>query len=356
MKAVFLLASVFSVLALLLITLFLFVRGMPALANVGFFKFVFGTKWSTADPKNQSFGVLPMIVGTLYVTALATLIGVTVGLFTAIFLYKFCPKKLAAVIRQLINLLAGIPSVVFGLFGLVVIVPAFQSVSPTAIGEGPLAASLILSIMILPTIVSITLDALHAVPKANFEGALALGASKERATFSVMLPAAKSGVFAAVVLAIGRVIGETMAVIMVIGGSTDMPNGSLFQSISTLTSSIATGAMDATGGVLDAKIATGVVLFVFTLIINVSFSLLKNRNKDKKRKKSKKSGLASAVSTDGEFKARLFGLKSAIADLSETAQCADTDVIAAADGAEPSRRVGTDAGGAGLLSAPPEEE
>ena len=226
-----------------------------------------------------------MILSSLYVTALSVLIGVTIGLFTAIALYKFLPKKAVPVIRQTVNLLAGIPSVIFGLFGLKIIVPFLRDyISPTGVGYGIFASSLVLGIMILPTIVSICLDSLESVPKEYYEGALALGATNEQATFKVMLPAAKSGVLAGVVLAVGRAIGETMAVIMVIGGSTDMPTN-LFQSVRTLTANIAMGAMDLTGDSFTALISTGVVLFVFTLLLNVSFSLLKKEKKEKAEKK-----------------------------------------------------------------------
>jgi phosphate transport system permease protein len=284
MKAVFLLSSIFSVLALLVIAVFLMARGIPAISKIGLGEF-FGTRWSIGD---RVFGILPMLVGSVYVTALATVFGVTLGLFTAIFLYKFCPKRIAGAVRQMVNLLAGIPSVVFGLFGMMTVVPAFRSLARSAHlgtdGYGILSASVILAIMIMPTIVSLSLDALHAVPKENFEGALALGASKERAVFSVMVPSAKSGIFAAVVLSLGRALGETMAVLMVIGNSPAMPTG-LFQSVRTLTSNIAQGAMELSGDAFEALIATGVVLFVFTLLINVGFNLLKNYDKDKKRKK-----------------------------------------------------------------------
>ena len=229
-----------------------------------------------------------MIVASLYVTALSVIIGIGIGLLTALALYKFCPKKLVAPIRQMINLLAGIPSVIFGLFGMTVIVPFVRDyLSPTGVGYGIFSASIVLGIMILPTIVSVSLDSLNSVPNTYYEGALALGATKEQATFKIMLPAAKSGILAGVVLAIGRAIGETMAVIMVIGGSPEMPE-SLFQSVRTLTANIAMGALELNGDALSALIATGVVLFVFTLILNVSFGMLKRDNADKKEKKGKR--------------------------------------------------------------------
>ena len=284
MRLLFLFSAVFSVLALATITVFLLASGVPFIAKTGFFDFVFGMKWAPiAD--NASYGILPMIVTTLYVTALSVVIGVGLGLLCAIALYKFCPKSFVAPIRQMINLLAGIPSVIYGLFGMTVIVPFVRDyISPSGVGYGIFSASLVLGIMILPTIVSVSLDSLNSVPKSYYEGALALGATKEQATFKILVPAAKSGILAGVVLAIGRAIGETMAVIMVIGGSPEMPN-SIFQSVRTLTANIAMGALELSGDALSALIATGVILFVFTLILNISFSLLKREKKEKKELK-----------------------------------------------------------------------
>ncbi|MCL2817233.1 MAG: phosphate ABC transporter permease subunit PstC [Clostridiales bacterium] len=271
MRGIFLFCAVFSVVALGCICVFLFATGLPFIGKVGLGNF-FGTKWHLAS---GAYGILSMIVASLYVRALSTAIGVTIGLFTAIGLYKFCPPKAVPPIRQMINLLAGIPSVIFGLFGLILIVPFLRDfISPNGMGYGILAASLVLSVMILPTIVSVSLDALNAVPKNYFEGALALGATEEQSVFRVMLPAAKSGVLAAVVLAVGRAIGETMAVIMVIGNSPVMPT-SLFQSVRTLTANIALGATELTGDDATALVATGVVLFFFTLLLIVSMSLLR---------------------------------------------------------------------------------
>ena len=256
MKGVFAISTLFSVLALLTITVYLFVSGVPFMSKIGIDKFLFGTKWAPIADE-PSFGILNMIVASLYVTALSVVIGVGIGLFTAICLYKFCPKKIVAPIRHMINLLAGIPSVIYGLFGMTVIVPYIRDyISPTGVGYGILASSIVLAIMVLPTIVSVSLDAMNAVPESYFEGALALGATKEQSTFKIMLPAAKSGILAGVVLAIGRAIGETMAVIMVIGGSPEMPE-SLFQSVRTLTANIAMGAMELKDDVLSALIASG---------------------------------------------------------------------------------------------------
>ena len=289
MRCVFLFSAIFSILALATITVFLFVSGVPFIAKTGVTKFLFGSDWSPLA-NNPSFGIFPMIVASLYVTALSVIFGIGIGLLTAIALYKFCPKKLVAPIRQMINLLAGIPSVIFGLFGMTVIVPFVRNyISPSGVGYGIFSASVVLGIMILPTIVSVSLDSLNSVPNTYYEGALALGATKEQATFKIMLPAAKSGILAGVVLAIGRAIGETMAVIMVIGGSPEMPK-SMFQSVRTLTANIAMGALELSGDALSALIATGVVLFVFTLILNISFAFLKKDKSDKPVTKEERRG------------------------------------------------------------------
>ena len=283
MRGIFLFCAIFSVIALGCICVFLFANGVPFIGRIGLGNF-FGTTWNLHE---GAYGILSMIVASLYVTALATVIGVIIGLFTAIGLYKFCQKKAVPPIRQMINLLAGIPSVIFGLFGMIIIVPFLRdSVSPNGVGYGILAASLVLSVMVLPTIVSVSLDALNAVPKNYYEGALALGATKAQTVFRVMVPAAKSGILAAVVLSIGRAIGETMAVIMVIGGSPVMPKG-IFQSVRTLTANIAMGATELSGDAATALVATGVVLFFFTLLLNISFSLLKGGSGREKRRAQK---------------------------------------------------------------------
>lgn len=286
MRAVFLFCAVFSVLALTAITVFLLAGGVPFIAKTGVGRFLLGTDWQPLSD-NPVYGIFPMIVTTLYVTALSVVTGLGTGLLTAVCLYRFCPKRLVLPIRQMINLLAGIPSVIFGLFGMTVIVPFIRDyLSPNGVGYGILSSSIVLGIMVLPTIVSVSLDAMQAVPESYYEGALALGATKEQATFRIMLPAAKSGILAGTVLAVGRAVGETMAVIMVIGGSPEMPK-SLFQSVRTLTANIAMGAMELSGDSLSALIATGVVLFVFTLVLNVSFAAMKM---DKTEKVGKRGG------------------------------------------------------------------
>lgn len=266
MGGVFLIAACVSILAVVMICLFLFANGIPAIGKIGFFKFLTGEVWR---PSNDIYGILPFILGSLYVTAGAIIIGVPIGIMTAVFMARFCPKKLHRILKPAIDLLAGIPSVVYGFFGLVMIVPVT--------GSSIITASVILAIMILPSVISVSESALRAVPESYYEGSLALGATHERSVFSVLLPAASSGVFAGVVLGIGRAIGETMAVMMVAGNNTGMPK-SIFKGVRTLSSNIAMEMGYATGLHREALIATGVVLFVFILIINFCSSMLKRRN------------------------------------------------------------------------------
>ena len=285
-KGLFLVSALFSMAALATITVFLLISGIPFIAHTGVAEFLLGRRWAILESP-PSYGILPMIVATLYVTALSVILGTILGLFTSVCLFAFCPKKLVLPLRQLINLLAGIPSVIFGLFGMTTIVPFLRDyVSPNGVGYGILAASLVLAVMILPTVVSVSLDSLSAVPKSYYEGALALGATKEEAVFGIVLPAAKNGITAGIVLATGRALGETMAVMLVIGGSPEIP-GSLFQSVRTLTANIAMGAMELKDDALSALIASGVVLFVFALLLNISFS-------DAERKRSEPYGQKTA--------------------------------------------------------------
>ena len=273
MKIVFLLSACISVLAVAVICYFLFSEGLPAIAEIGPGNFLGGTLWK---PLEGLFGILPMIIGSIYVTAGAILIGVPIGLLCAIFMAKFCPAKLYRFLKPAIDLLAGIPSIVYGFFGLVVIVPVMQVLTGTS-GKGVLTASIMLGIMILPTIISVSESSLRAVPGGSYEGSLALGATHERSVFFAVLPAAKSGIMAGVILGIGRAIGETMAVVMIAGNQPVIPS-SLTSGVRTLTANIVMEMGYATGLHREALIATAVVLFVFILIINVSFSLLKRRN------------------------------------------------------------------------------
>ena len=272
MKAVFFATACISILAVGLICIFLFANGMPGIREIGLFKFLFGTTWR---PGNGDYGILPMILGSLYVTAGAIMIGVPVGILTAAFLARFCPARWYPLIKTGVELMAGIPSVVYGFFGLVVLVPFVRN---TIGGKGYsiLTASILLGIMILPTIVNVSESAIRAVPKSYYEGSLALGATHERSVYRMVLPAAKSGIFAGVILGIGRAIGETMAVIMVAGNQPVMraPN-ELLKGVCTLTANIVIEMGYAQDLHRKALIATGVVLFVFILIINISFSLVK---------------------------------------------------------------------------------
>lgn len=272
MEIVFLLTACISILSVVLICLFLFANGVPAMKEIGLGEFLLGQKWK---PGNDKYGIFPMILGSIYVTGGALLIGVPIGILTAIFMARFCPKSLYRFLKPAIELLAGIPSVVYGFFGLVVMVPFIREFFGGN-GTSILTASILLGIMILPTIIGVAEAAIRAVPNSYYEGALALGASHERSVFCTIIPAAKSGITAAVVLGIGRAIGETMAVIMVAGNQARMPNG-ILKGIRTLTANIVLEMGYATDLHREALIATGVVLFVFILLINVLFSILKRR-------------------------------------------------------------------------------
>ena len=276
MRAVFLISATISVFAVALICIFLFANGIPAMAEIGVFKFLTGTVWK---PTSGSFGIFPMIIGSIYVTAGAILIGVPIGVFSAVFMARFCPKRLYKILKPAVDLLAGIPSVVYGFFGLMVIVPAIRSVFGGS-GSSLLAASIVLGIMILPTIIGVSESAIRAVPESYYEGSLALGATHERSVFASVIPAAKSGISAGVILGIGRAIGETMAVIMVAGNQPVIPQ-SLVSGVRTLTANIVMEMGYAADLHRGALIATGVVLFVFILIINLLFSLIKRRQESK---------------------------------------------------------------------------
>ena len=272
MKYLFLAAACVSILAVALICIFLFANGIPTIAKIGPFNFLLGKEWK---PLSEVFGIFPMILGSIYVTAGAMIIGIPIGVLTAIFMSQFCNKKIYRFIKPAIELLAGIPSIVYGFFGLVVIVPIIQDLYGGS-GKGILAASILLGIMILPTIINVTEASLNAVPSSYYEGSLALGATHERSVFCVIVPAAKSGVLSAVILGVGRAIGETMALIMVAGNSPAMPEG-LLSSVRTLTSNIVMEMGYAQGLHREALIATAVVLFVFILMIDFAFSVVKNK-------------------------------------------------------------------------------
>ncbi len=272
MQIVFFVAACTSVLAVALICIFLFANGIPAIAKIGIPDFLLGQKWK---PSNNLYGILPFILGSIYVTAGSIVIGVPLALLLSVFLAFYCPKRLYPVLKTMVNLMAGIPSVVYGFFGLVMIVPLMRQITGKD-GSTMLTASILLGIMILPTVTGVTESALRSVPMSYYEGALALGATHERSVFCTIFQAAKSGIMAGVVLGIGRSIGETMAVIMVAGNQTWMPQG-LLKGVRTMTTNIVMEMGYAADLHREALIATGVVLFVFILIINLCVSALKRK-------------------------------------------------------------------------------
>ncbi len=281
MEIVFLISACISILSVALICIFLFTNGVPGIAKIGAKEFLLGTEWK---PGSQLYGILSTIIGSIYVTVGAIIVGVPIGLLMAVFMARFCPKKLYRILKPGVELLAGIPSVVYGFFGLMVLVPFVRNTfrpilmqyGMTTTGQSILAASVLLGMMILPTIINVSESAIRAVPDSYYQGALALGATHERSVFMTVVPAAKSGIMAAVILGVGRAIGETMAVIMVAGNQPRIP-GSIFDGVRTMTANIVIDMGYATDLHREALIATGVVLFVFILIINLLFSLLKKR-------------------------------------------------------------------------------
>ncbi|MCI6114865.1 MAG: phosphate ABC transporter permease subunit PstC [Spirochaetales bacterium] len=270
-KFLFAAAALFSVLAVVVISLFLFASAFPTIKEIGPINFLFGKIWK---PSNDIYGIFPMIVGSVYVTGISILIGVPLGLFTALYMTYFAPKKLYRVMKPAVELLAGIPSIVYGFFGLMVLVPLFRSIFGS--GKSILTASVLLSFMILPTIITVSESSLRALDNSLLEGALALGDTKEKAVFRVMVPAASSGILSSVILGVGRSIGETMAVVMVAGNQPRIPGGVL-DGVRTMTANIVLEMGYATDLHREALIATGAVLFVFVLILNLSFSLIRRK-------------------------------------------------------------------------------
>ena len=276
MEILFFICACVSVLCVALICIFLFANGIPAIGKIGVGNFLLGDIWK---PGSNQYGIFAFIIGSIYVTAGAILIGVPIGVLTAAFMAKFCPKKLYRPLKAGVELLAGIPSVIYGFFGLMVIVPFVREQFRDSFGGNGLSiltAAVLLGLMILPTIINVSEAAIRAVPDKYYQGALALGATHERSVFRTVLPATKSGIMAGIVLGIGRAIGETMAVIMVVGNQPRMPKG-IFEGARTLTANIVIEMGYATGLHREALIATGVVLFVFILLINSLFSLLKRK-------------------------------------------------------------------------------
>lgn len=288
-RVLFLLCSVISVAALVMITVYILSKGLPAMSQIGFGDFLFGRIW---QPGADVFGILPMMMGSIYVTLGAVLLGVPVGILCAVFMAEFAPRWMAGLMRPAVELLAAIPSVVFGFFGLMVFVPLLDGWSGGTGGNSMLAAIIILAIMILPTIITITEKALLSVPESYKEGSLGLGATHMQTVFRVSLPAAKSGVFSGVVLGIGRAIGETMAVILVAGNAPQIPiirelsASGIFDffmtRVRTLTANCALEMNYASGLHADALMATGVVLFVFIMILNIVLTIVQGRKEEGK--------------------------------------------------------------------------
>lgn len=272
MHIVFIIAASMSILAVVVICLFMFANGVPAIGEIGVIKFLLGKNWI---PSQNIYGIFPMIVGSIYVTAGAIIVGVPIGVLCAIFMAKFCPPKLYRILKPAVDLLAGIPSIVYGFFGLMVIVPIMQNLVGGS-GKGIITASILLGIMILPTIISVAETNLRAVPESYYEGALALGGTHEEAVFKTVVPAAKSGILAGIILGVGRAIGETMAVIMIAGNQPVVPESPL-SGVRTLTANIVLEMGYAADLHREALIATGVVLFVFILMINMLFSSVKKK-------------------------------------------------------------------------------
>ena len=272
MRLVFLLAACASIALVAMICVFLFGNGLPTIGKIGVTEFFLGETWR---PNNDLYGILPMILGSAYVTLGAIVVGVPIGILTAVFMARFCPDSIYRFLKPAVELLAGIPSVVYGFFGLVVMVPFIRD-NIGGTGSSMLTASLLLAMMILPTLISVAEAALRAVPNSYYEGALALGAGHVRSVFFTIVPAAKSGIMAAIILGLGRAVGETMAVSMVAGNQARMPQG-LLEGVRTMTTNIVIEMGYAADMHRDALIATAVVLFIFILIINLTFSYLKGK-------------------------------------------------------------------------------
>lgn len=273
-EIIFFAGALFSVLSVLLICLFLFMNAIPTIAEIGPLNFLLGTKWK---PSSDIYGILPMILASVYVTGLSILFGVPLGILTAVYMAFFCPKRIYKGLRSAVELLAGIPSIVYGFFGLMVIVPFMQHLCGGS-GKSMLTASLLLALMILPTIITVSENSLRSVDPALMSGALSLGDTKEKAVFRVIIPAAQSGILSSVILGVGRSIGETMAVIMIAGNQAVMPS-SILKGVRTMTANIVLEMGYAADLHREALIATGAVLFVFILLINLAFSAISRRRK-----------------------------------------------------------------------------
>ena len=280
MHLLFLACGVIAIAFVAVISVYLIAAGLPAIREVGLKEFLLGTEWASTHQTDPKFGILPFILTSIYGTAGAVVLGVPIGFLTALFLAKAAPRRLAAVIRPAVDLLAGIPSVVYGLVGMIVLVPAIRSVFSLPAGDSLLAAIVVLAVMILPSVISVSETALKAVPKEYEEASLALGATETETWFRVSVPAAKSGIAAAVVLGVGRAIGEAMAILMVAGNAANMP--SLLTSVKFLTTAIASEMAYAGVGSLqrNALFSIGLVLFLFIMAVNVLLNLLLKREKE----------------------------------------------------------------------------
>ncbi len=278
MNIIFLVCGLISIAAVLLITLYMIISGIPAIRQIGIFKFLFGKKWAStaADP---SFGILPFILSSIYGTLGACVIGIPIGILTAVFLSKMAGPRVAGILRPAVELLAGIPSVVYGLVGMIVLVPFIRKIFGLTNGTSLLAVIIVLAVMILPSIISLSETALSAVPKKYEEASLALGATKTETIFRVSIPAAKSGIAAGVVLGVGRAIGEAMAVMMVAGNVPNMPT--LLNSVTLLTTAIAKEMSYASGLQRQALYSIGLVLFVFIMLIDIILNVLLKRKEKK---------------------------------------------------------------------------
>jgi phosphate transport system permease protein len=271
-KYTFLMCALTSILCFITITVFIFSNGISAISQIGFFNFIFGNIWS---PREKLFGIFPMIVTSILVTMLSFFFSCFIGKWAAIFLAYFCPKKFYGILKSVVELLAGIPSVIYGFFGVIVIVPLVRETFGGA-GKSMLSAIIILTIMVLPTIINISESAIQSVPRNYYEGAISLGTTHSEAVFKIVVPAAKSGIVASYILGVGRALGETMAVILVAGNSPTIPKG-LLKPVRTLTSGVAMEINYATGLHQQALFGIGVVLFIFILILNISLNLIAKR-------------------------------------------------------------------------------
>ena len=278
MHTLFFVCGFIAVAFVLLITVYLILSGLPAIREIGLVDFLFGKTWDSTNKTDPQFGILPFILTSIYGTAGAILIGVPIGFMTAVFLAKVAPPKVAAVVRPAVDLLAGIPSLVYGLVGMVVLLPAIRHLFGLPAGDSLLAAIIVLAVMILPSIISVSETALKAVPREYEEASLALGATEIETYFRVSVPAAKSGIAASVVLGIGRAIGEAMAILMVAGNVANMP--SLLKSVKFLTTAVASEMSYSSGLQRQALFSIGLVLFLFIMLINILLNLVLKREKE----------------------------------------------------------------------------